>query len=240
VTNNVTYAYQLRALDAGGQTIGFSDVVSVTPGSVGRFINTCSASPEYLITFGSAAPFDPDQCRIRLEGVDATESPGTYEGSVLIKSTITQTGKITLVYTPGLRSGIIDGPGYDLAYYPKPSTSGSQGIDMPFSQIELSEDGSTWITVFSWDGNTQPYDSATNITSASSDGEVHAEFIPSNIAPIVLLADPDSSPPPNWATGIGIDIKPTLPAGKHYRFIRFSQPNLTSDNSNVDAIYRIN
>jgi hypothetical protein len=109
---------------------------------------------------------------------------------------------------------------------------------MPYSSIEISEDGSNWISAFSWNNDPPPGDvDNSNISSYANngDGEVHGENIPSS----ALLVDP-GSPPPNVATGVAIDISTVAPAGRYYRYIRFRQPVNTPQTSNVDAIYRIN
>ena len=67
--------------------------------------------------------------------------------------------------------------------------------------------------------------------------EVDGLFIPGTYE--CLEDNPFDNPSLNFRTGIRIDIAARqLDAGKHYRFIRFANPNAV--NSVLDAMYRLN
>lgn len=231
LANNATYTYQLKAFN-GGVLIGYSNVATATPGGIDRTIRNCASSTPILVQVVSD-PFDPTTCQAALDDIDgATAASGSNEGLVLVFPG----GEVTLDYGTGPRAGIVDGPGYDFVYYALPVTNTITGTVMFYAQVEVSTDGSSWTTVFNWDGIIGDVEDS-NIATYGADGEDEGEAIP----PADLFPDP-GSPPPDWNTGVAIDISTRLPAGIHYGYIRFSRPMPPPGprNNALDAIYRIN
>lgn len=239
-TNGTTYWYRVRARYPGGILSGFSNVATAMPATIAVTTPvTVTCSPTGVTNCG------PDALLI-----DAQPPPITA-GLTLVYTD----GIITLDYGPG--EGIIDGPGYDLAFYERPNTlSGStvvtDGIFLDYSRIEISSDGAVWSVVFEWNGEPAPGQdvSNTNIACYAADdpacrlddiwkvGEGEDEPIPAT----ALLPDQDGSPPPPWNTGIAIDLAGVAESGVRYRYVRFTRPaNAAPDQfTEVDAIYRLN
>jgi hypothetical protein len=144
----------------------------------------------------------------------------------------------------GASNGITDGPGYDMVFYDFPNILAPVGIRLDWITIQLSQDGSTWYTVFDWDGDLPGDVAGTNVDSyaVDADGEVDEEPIPAN--------DLYPSPPPvPFNTGVAIDIgvaaqavqppQGPLPPGP-FRWVLVSAPLGVSDVAQVDAIVRLN
>jgi hypothetical protein len=129
----------------------------------------------------------------------------------------------------GLGNGIIDGSGYDMVFYEFPN---APGVLMDYITIDVSADNVTWYTVFVWDGALGGV-SGTNIDSYAADGEVENEPIPST------ALYPPPAPPPDWNTGIAIDIDPWTPAGYSFRYVRLRDGGGT-DPAQIDALRRLN
>ena len=106
----------------------------------------------------------------------------------------------------------------------------SAGILLDFVIIEISADGTTWYTVFAWDGNPGGV-VGTNIDAYATDGngEQDNEAIPASAL----------YPSGGTGTGVTIDIGPWTPAGYAYRFVRFTCPG-SSDPAQIDAVQRLN
>jgi hypothetical protein len=138
----------------------------------------------------------------------------------------TPTGVITLDFGS---PGITDGPGYDLVFYERAYAG---GIQLDYITIEISTDGITWITLFSWDG--VPGDvTGTNIDSYATDanGEAYNEFIPAyDLYPGV---------PGGLNTGIAIDVG-VVGTGP-FQYVRVTRPpGGDNEPAEVDAIVRLN
>ena len=231
VTNGATYAYQLKVYN-GTTVVVYSNIAVATPGGVDRTVRNCASSTPALIQVVSG-PFDPLTCQTELDDIDgAAADSGSNEGLVLVFPG----GEITLDYGAGPRAGIIDGPGYDFTFYGLPVTNTLTGTVMFYTQIEVSIDGAGWTNVFNWDGVIGGVESS-SVASYGAAGEAEEEPIP----PEDLFPDP-GSPPPDWNTGVAIDIAPHLAAGVHYPYIRFSRPTPPPGprNNVLDAIYRLN
>jgi len=172
------------------------------------------------------------------------EYPTTYECSGVVANncdratgapdgnfaSLNGTGVLTL--SLGVGTGIIDGPGYDMVFYERPM---APGINLDFVVVELSWDGVNWYPVFVWDGIMGGV-SGTNVDSYAADGEQENE--PVNASDLY----PPPAAPPDWNTGIAIDIGavPTPPPpGYSYHLIRFRYPG-GAESSEIDAVRRLN
>jgi hypothetical protein len=141
-------------------------------------------------------------------------------------------GVITLDF--GIGNGIMDGRGYDFVFY-EWYNDDCTCVQLDWIEIELSEDGEAWYTVFNWgDGYDSPMDDSTNIVSYSQDGEEEDnEHIPISI----LYGIPPNPPHPS---GILIDINFLAnPPDTRYRYVRLSCPVGGDDVAQVDSIERL-
>jgi hypothetical protein len=187
---------------------------------------------QYTLTVINPGPTDPTGSLVNAFTLDYYTTTATCTGTQVINCTyaegppdgiiagINTTGTIILDFGPG--NGITDGPGPDMVFYERPI---APGIQLDFMHIELSDDLSTWHTVFLWNGVPGGV-LGTNIQAYATDGlgEEENETIP----------DDDLYPYPG--TGITIDINPFgLPPGT-YRYIRLTQPPGATDNAEIDAI----
>lgn len=125
----------------------------------------------------------------------------------------------------GAGNGITDGPGYDMVFYEWPN---APGIYLDYTIVEISDDGSTWYTVFAWDGTLGGV-AGTNIDGYATDGEEENEPIQSSdLYPGGLT----------YNTGIAIDIGIWTPPGPSFHLVRFRDPGGV-DVAQIDAILRL-
>jgi hypothetical protein len=233
VINNTEYAYQLKVYNSG-LLIGYSNVATATPGDISAHRTTlgCNTTTPISVTVPtSSTTFTIPDCIAGLDDIDAV-NPTTDAGMVIIFAD----GEVTLNYGTAPIAGIIDGPDYDFAYYGLPVTTTITGTIMSYTLIDVSVDGTTWMTVFSWDGIIGGVENS-NVATFGADGEDEAEAIPA----AALLEDRmPNGPPPNWNTGVAIDIRPYLKAGVNYRYVRVRSPSGAAGARHLDAVYRIN
>ena len=229
IGNDLPYAYQVKAYDSVG-LIGYSNVANAIPGVITTTTVNCTIPPTATISIGP-----PGDCVTVLTGIDAVNQ---LQNTGLIL--VFPGSSVILDYGSETRAGIIDGPGFDLAYFAQPVDT-VPGVALAFADIALSPDGTNWTTVFAWDGVAGGTGNS-NVASFATDGNGEAEY--EVIAATSLFSEPNEVSPtdtdPQWNTGISIDIAPVLEAGVHYRFIRFSSPAAATGNNQLDAIYRIN
>jgi hypothetical protein len=145
------------------------------------------------------------------------------------------TGVITFDFgSPGIRNGA----GYDLVFYERENPAQiPPGIALDYVTIEISTDGTTWTTLFNWDGFLGGV-TGTNIDSyaTDADGEAYNEPIPG------YYLYPGIPGGPN--TGIAMDIGAV--GADSIRYVRVTRPdgnpNPTRPNepAEVDAIVRLN
>ena len=201
VTNGTVYTYYVAALDGSGVEFGLSNLVQVQPYDIGPYTTTNSVTCEPPNPNCGLAGGPPDGQALNLDPNQA----------------------VTLDFGEG--TGIIDGPGPDLVFYEWPYPP---GILLDFIIIEISADGSTWYTVFAWDGVPGGV-VGTNIDAYATDGdgEQDNEQIPSD----------ELYPYPG--TGITIDIGIWAPAGYSYRYVRLRCPGNGGDAAQVDAVQRL-
>jgi hypothetical protein len=200
VINATTYYYQVTAIDAGSNESAASNVASALPYSLAPYTFTTT------IDTCSGPP-------------DCSAATGQPDGSAL---NLGDTGyQVTLDFGDGY--GIMDGVGYDMVFYESPFGT---GIQVDFVTIDLSYNGSTWYTVFNWDGNAGGV-LGTNIDAFATDGggEQENESIDSSF----LYNN----------TGIAIDIGPWTLAGYSFRYVRFTDAG-GSDSAQIDAVERLN
>lgn len=147
VTNDVTYTYTVRAVDAAGNASAFSNVVTVRPYDI------------------SSSEFPTDlTCNGDIPDCNEAEGGPPDGGYAEIDP-----GE-TIVFDFGAGQGIIDGSGFDLVLYERENPVGSNRILLDFMTIEVSTDGATWFTVYNWDG--QPGGvSGTNVDGYATDGD---------------------------------------------------------------------
>lgn len=246
VNNDLTYAYQLRINNDSGGIIGYSNIVTnITPSLITRITETCDIGTSFVTIGYNLEPTPNENCEFVLKDIDGSPNPVSDFGLIRVFPQSPTAGSVIQIeYLNSINEGIIDGDSYDFVYYGGPvitSTSGveTKGIEMYFVEIQLSEDGLDWTTVFAWDGQ----DGGVSNSSIASFGvngldEMEKEFI----AEANLEPDPSPSLEPGFNTGIAIDIQPILKAGTHYRYIRFIAPpnSELTNSSSLDAIYRLN
>jgi hypothetical protein len=201
VTNGTVYTYYVATLDGSGGEFGLSNLVQVQPYDIGPYTTTNNVNCE---------PANPN-CGL---------AGGPPDGQAL---NLNPNEAVTLDFGEG--TGIIDGPGPDLVFYEWPNPP---GILLDFIIIEISANGSTWYTVFAWDGMPGGV-VGTNIDAYATDGngEQDNESIPS------------SALYPYPGTGITIDIGIWAPAGYSYRYVRLRCPGNGGDPAQVDAVQRL-
>ena len=231
-SNGITYYYQVKAFNAGA--VLYSNIASATPNPIVTTTTACVDSPVNT-SLTPAAPSPAATCADVIPVLSDIDSPGDGDSDGMVF--ISAGGQLILDYGPD--EGIVDGPGNDLTFYEWAEiSSGQQGINLNYVQLELSETGSDWTLVFGWDGlDGHVTNTTVAISGINGVDEVDMEFIPVSI----LIPDP-SSPPPSWNTGISIDIWYYLPAGIKYRYVRLTHSAGASAGSEVqvDAVYRIN
>ena len=135
---------------------------------------------------------------------------------------IDATGVITLDFGPG--NGITNGPGPDMVFYERPNPP---GILLDYIHIELSDDGSTWYSVFNWDGILGGVVGTNIQTYATTGGPPEEE----ENEPILAS---DLYPPPGWGITIDIDAIPLPPST--YRYVRLTRPAGATDLAEIDSI----
>lgn len=113
-----------------------------------------------------------------------------------------------------------------MVFYESQNPAVTGGIYLDLITIEVSQDLSTWYTVFDWDGVAGGV-SGTNIDSyaISPPGEEPDEIIPQG----PLYND----------TGVAIDIGPWTPGGYSFRYVRLTDAG-TPGNAQIDAVERLN
>jgi len=236
VSNGETYYYQVKAFYGGG-VISYSTVASATPGLIAHR-TTVSCTSALSVTVENSGSYTPAGCAAALNDVDA---PGINPPNSLRDGTVTigdpsKPGELILDYDSN--GGIVDGPGYDIAFFELLNiiTPTLPHIGLEYTILDVSESSSgPWTTVFAWDGVTGHVTNTNIYSYATTENE--GETIPSSI----LYPDPGAPPPPE-NTGIAIDISPYAPAGVKYRYIRLRQPVSAASGAQiqVDAIYRLN
>ncbi len=126
--------------------------------------------------------------------------------------------------------GITNGPGYDLVFYERAYNG---GIQLDYITIECSTDGSTWTTLFNWDGFPGGV-TGTNIDSYAADGETYNEFIPAYDLYPGIPGGPNS--------GIAIDIGAV--GIDSIQYIRVTRPDGSlprpAEAAEIDAIVPLN
>jgi hypothetical protein len=205
LTNYQTYWYYVTAFDGSQESPG-SNIATAVPYDIAPYTTTtnvtCSGVPNCN---NAAGPPDGSAADVDV-GDTLTLDFGAY--------------------------GIIDGPGPDFVFYEWPADGlwpSTAGILLDFVTIEIS-DGTSWYTVFNWDGVAGGV-IGTNVDSYATDGggEQDNELIPASVL----------YPPGGSGTGITIDIGPWAPAGYSYRFVRFTCPG-SGDPAQVDGVQRLN
>ncbi|MCB9076343.1 MAG: tandem-95 repeat protein [Anaerolineaceae bacterium] len=199
--NGTTYSYFVRAGDGGGHLSPNSNVVTVQP-------NTIATTPVNVVCTNPVT--------------NCIGAEGSPDGNIA-EIGANSNGSITFDFGAG--TGIINGPSYDFVLYEKENPPGV-GIQLDFMTVAVSTDGSTWYTVFNWDGNPGGV-SGSNVDSYANDGEQDDEPIP--LGDLYL----------SNTTGVAIDIGPWAPSGYAYRFIRFTHPGGPNP-VEVDAVERLN
>jgi len=153
LTNGITYAYTVTAIDLGSNESAPSNVASAMPNAIITYTTSVTCSGTYLNCANAAGPVDD------------------------LTAAISGTGTVTFDF--GVGQGVIDGPGYDMVFYERYRAS-ITGIRLDFVTIALSTDGVTWYTVFEWNGDNPGDVVGTNIDSFATDfnGEMEDEIIP--------------------------------------------------------------
>jgi hypothetical protein len=202
VTNAITYYYQVTAIDAGSNESGPSNVASALPYSLAPYTYTTNVTCSGGVS-------------------NCNSAGGQKDGNV---ADLGNGEQVTLDFGDGY--GILDGVGYDMVFYENQNPAGTGGIWLDYITIDVSHDGTTWHTVFNWDGIAGGV-FGTNIDGFATDGlgEEQNEVIDA----LSLYDD----------TGVAIDIGPWTPAGYSYRYVRLTDPT-GADNAQIDAVERLN
>jgi hypothetical protein len=109
--------------------------------------------------------------------------------------------------------------GFDFVYY---EMAASPGILMDFVTLEISTDGSTWITVFNWGNGVA--DTNSNLDISGSLGGTESDNRPINAGSLI------------GGTGVGVDIY-SLGLTGSYSYLRISSPGGgDGDGCDIDAI----
>lgn len=201
VANGATVHYYVTAFDAASHESAASDIVTAQPYDITPYTYTTNVTCSGSVSHCDRAEGGPDGQTVDLEDGES----------------------VTLDF--GVGTGIIDGPGYDMVYYEWPNPP---GILMDYVTIELSADGTTWYTVFAWDG-TDGGVVGTNVDAYAADGESENEPIPSAVLYPGGLA---------FNTGIAIDIGPWTPPGYSYHLVHITDPG-GSDDAQIDSVERL-
>jgi len=221
------------ALRANMNGISLLNVTLVSPTTITATV-PCNSNPmalgAYTLNVINAGPTNPTGSLVNGFRVDTYTNTVTCSGGAVscayavgppddLHAGIPVGEVITISFGAG--QGISTTAGHDMVFYER---ANAPGILLDYVTIEVSTDGSTWYTVFNWDGNPGGV-SGTNIDSyaASTPGEEDNEPILSS----------DLYPFPG--TGIMIDIQAFgAPAGV-YDWVRLSNPGGIQP-SEVDAI----
>jgi uncharacterized repeat protein (TIGR01451 family) len=208
---------------AAGEYVTYTVTANVSAFAVGTLSNTATATipsgyAESDLSNNSATDTDTPA------GAAASPNIVPPDGSYINPGA---GGSVTLVFSPAIvADGDVGAP--DLVYYEIISTAPDIALD--WVRIEISTDGSSWITVFDW-GNGSP-DKNTNVDLAlvgdlCQTGGVPAET--DNCAiPITRLY--------NNSTGISIDIDaiPGIMSGASYPWMKITGTG--SQGPDIDAI----
>lgn len=158
-----------------------------------------------------------------------------------------------LILDLGPGNGILDGPGYDLAYFERERPPVSSGVvQMDWVTVELSLDQVTWYPVFAWSLGSESMAASSEIAPFASipadpnycdlfDGASNIDEIP--MGPCNLWTGLYGTPPLN--TGVRIDIalaNPPIPppTGEGYRYIRIRTRSDAPQPAEIDGIARLN
>ncbi len=206
VINATIYYYYVTAFDIASNESISSTIVSAEPHSLTPYTFTTTIDT-------CAGPADCSPATGPPDGNPLDLQPGEY---------------VILDFGDG--HGITDGPGYDMVLYENPQAG---GIWLDYITIEISYDGSTWYSVFAWDGvpggvsgtNVDCYANDDPLCNGVNGGEAENEAIPSG----ALYNN----------TGVAIDIGPWTPVGYSFRYVRLRDGGGT-DAAQIDAVERLN
>lgn len=206
LSNGTTYSYFIRAEDSSGNLSANSNTVTAQP-------NTITTVPSNVTCTGTVT--------------NCNSAAGSPDGNIA-EIGPNSNGSITIDFGSG--TGIINGQGYDFILYEKENPPGV-GIQLDFMTVAVSTNGTTWYTVFNWDGNPGGV-LGSNVDSYANDsnGEIDDEPIP-----LSDLSVPNST----GTTSVAIDIGPWVPSGYAYRYVRFTHPG-GANPVEVDAVQRLN
>ena len=147
ISNGATYEYQLRINGPSG-VIGYSNKAVSIPNVISpieRTTQNCTVVQPNVILPGTST------CADVLREVDGSRFVGSDAGLAIL----TQGAEIVIDYNDIERAGIIDGPGYDFAFFGRPVSAPENGAEVRFAEIQLSENGQDWASipiVYNWDG----------------------------------------------------------------------------------------
>lgn len=231
LTSGTTYYFVVRGEDAILQQSGNSPEAAGTTGVI--------ANPNPPPT-NCGAPNAPPDC------TNAGPIDGMY-------SSVYPTQTLILDLGPG--NGILDGPGYDLAYYEREADPvPSNIVQMDWITIQLSVDGSTWYRAYAWSLDAEPLAQNSNVAPYAINLGTNGDPLICDLAPGAgedeVIRMPGGPPCNSWGglwtsltgfqTGIAIDITGVVPppVGEGYRYIRIlsrgPQP------AEIDGIERLN
>jgi hypothetical protein len=231
LTSGTTYYFVVRGEDALLQSSGNSPEAA---GATGTIVDP-DPTP-----INCGGPFAPPDCSNAgpIDGIFSSVAPGQA---------------IILDLGPG--NGILDGPGYDLAYYEREADPLPSGIvQMDWITVQLSIDGSTWYRAYAWSLGAESLAQNSNVAPYAISPGMNPDPL---ICDLTTGADgdevirmPGGAPCDNWPglwisrtgfqTGIAIDITGVVPppVGEGYRYIRIlargPQP------AEIDGIERLN
>jgi hypothetical protein len=224
---NVTWtsATTLTADVPSSLPVGVYTLTVTNPGPASPSDSLANAFQVFTYTVATTV-----DCSSDIDPADCANAGGAPDGTWT--PVFTPTGVITFDFGS---PGITDDPGYDLVFYERLNPGQTPpGIALDYVKIEISADGVTWLTLFSWDGDSSDGDVVgTNIDGyAASSNELYNEPIPSyDLYPGI---------PGGLYAGIAIDVS-RFGVGLSYQYVRVTRPaGGPTEPAEIDAIVRLN
>lgn len=213
---------------ASGASITYTVRVNISQYAVGTLTNAATVNtPSGITDTNPANNSDADSDTLTSSEPDI----GPPDGD---STTVTPGTSLTILFSPAIVAGGNSTP--DFVYYEIVARNNPYPqVDLDWVEIEISQDGNSWIPVFYWGNGVS--DDNTNV-SLTLPGINSVCFTNPGMVP----AETDNCPIPTTqlynSTGITVDIDaiPGIVAGASYPWMRITSPAGSQDGANVDAI----